>query len=50
MLPEGKSSIEKDCFEKLSPTGVIYAYQHNGQWYPTDDLEKYQKANKEFEP
>ena len=50
MLPEGKSSIERDCFEKLSQSGVVYAYKHNGQWYPTDNLEKYQKANEEFNP
>jgi len=50
MLPEGKSSIERDCFEKLSPVGVVYAYKHNSQWFPTDDLEKYKKADKEFNP
>jgi len=50
ILPEGKSSIERDCFEKLAPTGVVYAYKHNGQWFPTDDLEKYKKAEQEFIP
>ena len=50
VLPEGKSSIEYDCFEKLSPTGVVYAYEHNNQWFPTDTLEKYNKANQEFNP
>lgn len=50
ILPEGKCSIEKDCFEKLAEKGVIYAYVHKGQWYPTDDMEKYNKAKKEFKP
>ena len=50
MLPEGKSSIEKDCFEKLAPLGEISAYQHQGQWFPTDTLEKYSLASVEFTP
>ena len=45
MLPEGKSSIEKDCFEKLAPLGNISAFTHPGQWFPTDTLEKYYHAN-----
>ena len=44
MLPEGKSSIEKDCFEKLAPLRKIQAYIHDGQWFPTDTLEKYYHA------
>ena len=50
ILPDGKSSIERDCFEKLSPLGIVFAYRHNGQWFPTDTLEKYQRADKEFIP
>jgi len=48
MLPDGKSSIEKDCFEKLCQKGVVYAYIHKGRWFPTDTLEKYKKAEKEW--
>jgi len=50
ILPEGKSSIERDCFEKLAEKGVVYAYKHPGQWFPTDTLEKYKKAEQEFSP
>lgn len=50
ILPEGISSIEKDCFEKLCLIGVVYAYRHYGQWFPTDTLEKYKKADEEFNP
>ena len=50
ILPQGKSSIERDCFEKLAKTGVVCAYKHNSQWFPTDTLEKYKKAEKEFNP
>ena len=49
ILPEGKSSIEKECFEKLcGEKGSVYAYQHRGYWFPTDTLEKYKKAEKEL--
>ncbi|MBU0546221.1 nucleotidyltransferase family protein [Patescibacteria group bacterium] len=48
ILPEGVSSIEKDCFEKLAGTGVVFAHIHSAQWYPTDTLEKYNKANAEY--
>ena len=50
LLPEGKSSIEKDCFEKLAPQGKIAAFIHHGQWFPTDTLEKYHRANTFFLP
>ncbi len=50
MLPEGKSSLEKECFEKLAPQEKISAYIHRGQWFPTDTLEKYYDANTHFKP
>ncbi len=50
LLPEGKSSIEKDCFEKLAPLGKIAAFIHQGQWFPTDTVEKYDHANAFFTP
>ena len=48
ILPEGKSSIERDCFEKLASLGEISAFIHEGQWYPTDTVEKYSLACSEF--
>ena len=50
ILPEGKSSMEKDCFEKIAPLGEISAHVHEGQWFPTDTLEKYQHAYDNFKP
>lgn len=50
ILPEGKSSIEKDCFEKIAPHGKISAFIHEGQWFPTDRLELYYFANANFKP
>ena len=49
ILPEGKSSIERDFYEKLQP-GEITAYFHQGQWFPTDTLEKYAEACRHFLP
>jgi len=49
ILPDGKSNIERECFEKLAgENGSVYAFKHNGYWFPTDDLEKYKKAEKEL--
>ena len=50
ILPNGFSMIEKDCFEKLAPKGVIFAYCHTGQWFPTDDVEKYNLCQEQFKP
>lgn len=50
ILPGGASSIERDCFEKLAKQGVVYAFTHRGQWFPTDNLEKYENADEGFEP
>jgi mannose-1-phosphate guanylyltransferase len=41
ILPVGKSSIERDCFEKIVKEGRLFAFPHSGYWYPTDTLEKY---------
>ena len=49
ILPAGKSSIEYDLYEKLM-RGEITAYIHQGQWFPTDTLEKYSIACMEFNP
>ena len=40
ILPEGKCTIEDDCYAVLAKKGVLYAYVHKGQWFPTDDFEK----------
>ncbi|OGH93814.1 MAG: hypothetical protein A2538_02995 [Candidatus Magasanikbacteria bacterium RIFOXYD2_FULL_41_14] len=48
ILPEGVSSIERDCFEKVAKLGRMFAHRHNGQWFPTDTMEKYKRAESEF--
>lgn len=49
-LPDGRSSIERDCFEKIAPLGKMTAFIHRGQWFPTDTVEKYLHAEKHFRP
>jgi mannose-1-phosphate guanylyltransferase len=44
ILPEGKSSIERQCFEILAKEGKVYGFKHEGYWFPTDTLEKYNFA------
>lgn len=49
ILPEGKSNIERECFEKLATKdGKVYAFEHKGYWLPTDTMEKYNKAKDKF--
>ncbi|MFA6424417.1 MAG: nucleotidyltransferase family protein [Candidatus Magasanikbacteria bacterium] len=50
ILPDGFCMIEKDCFEKLAAQGVVFAHHHDGQWYPTDTIEKYTHADENFKP
>lgn len=44
ILPDGKSSIERQCFEPKAKEGVLFAFVHEGYWFPTDTLEKYKFA------
>ncbi len=48
ILPNGFSMIEKQCFELLAKQGMVYGFTHSGQWFPTDTIEKYEKANRKF--
>ncbi len=43
-MPKGKCSIERDCFEKLAPKGEVFGFVHEGQWFPTDNVERYELA------
>jgi len=48
IMPEGKSSIEYDCFEKICKQGKVFAFIHKGKWFPTDNFERLNKAKKEW--
>ncbi len=48
MLPKGYSLIEEAVFPKLSEEGKLYGYVYNGQWFPTDTIERYEKAKNKW--
>ena len=48
ILPIGFSMIEKQCFELLALKGEVFGFKHIRQWFPTDTLEKYRLADREF--
>lgn len=48
ILPNGKSSIEKDFFEKITKKGMVSYSIHEGLWFPTDNIERLNKAKKNW--
>ncbi len=50
LLPEGFSLIEKTAFPALAKAGKLYGFQHKGQWFPTDDLQRLEAARKAWKP
>jgi len=47
VMPNGFASTEKDCFQKISHNN-FFAFLHDGQWFPTDKLELYNKAKEKW--
>ena len=41
-------SLEHDVFPKLAEDGQLICYIHESQWFPTDTMEKYTKAQREW--
>jgi len=48
-LPNTRFSLEKDYFEKVVKNKKIIAFIHKGQWYPTDNFERFFIANKKLD-
>lgn len=48
LIPSGKSMIEQDLFPKLAERKELIGYFFEGQWFPTDNTERYEKAIKEW--
>lgn len=48
MIPDEFNLIEKTLFPLLASGGNLYGFKHFGQWFPTDDLERLQRAEKEW--
>ncbi len=48
MIPKGFSLLEKDIFPKLAKQGKLFGYPFSGQWFDTGNIQRYEKAIKEW--
>src|SRR3989338_1086506 len=48
MIPKGFSMLEKDVFPKLARQGKLLGYPFSGQWFDTGNIQRYEKAIKEW--
>lgn|SRR3989338_6503580 len=48
LIPKGFSMLEKDVFPKLAKQGMLYGYPFSGQWFDTGNMERYEKALKNW--
>ena len=47
-IPDGFAMLEKDVFPKLAAEGKLYGYPFAGQWFDTGNMERYERAIKEW--
>lgn len=45
---KGFSMLERDVFPKIASMGRLYGYKFKGQWFDTGNMERYEKAIKEW--
>jgi len=48
LVPKGPSMIETDVFPQILEQGKLFGYPFEGQWLPTDNTERYERAIKEW--
>ncbi len=48
MIPDGFAMLEKEVFPKLAKMGRLYGYPFDGQWFDTGNMERYERAIKEW--
>ncbi len=48
MIGTGFKMLEKDVFPKLAKQGRLIGYHFSGQWFDTGNMERYEKAIKEW--
>jgi NDP-sugar pyrophosphorylase family protein len=48
MIPDGFAMLEKEVFPKLAKQGRLFGYAFSGQWFDTGNMERYDKALKEW--
>lgn len=47
-IPDGFSMLEKDVFPVLASRGILFGFPFSGQWFDTGNMERYEKAIKEW--
>lgn len=48
MIPDGFSSLEKDIFPKIAKKNKLFGFPFSGQWFDIGNIERYEKAIKEW--
>ena len=48
MIPKGFCSLEKEIFPKLAGQGRLFGFPFSGQWFDTGNLERYERALKNW--
>jgi NDP-sugar pyrophosphorylase family protein len=48
MIPKGKAMFETDVFPRLAKKGRLCGYPFSGQWFDTGNIERYDKAIREW--
>jgi len=48
MIPKGFCSLEKEIFPKLAAQGRLFGFPFSGQWFDTGNLERYERALKNW--
>jgi len=50
LIPNGFSMLERSVFPKVANTGRLFGYPFNGQWFPTDTIERIKIAEENWTP
>lgn len=48
IIPEGFAMLEKHVFPRLASEGKLHGFPFNGQWFDTGNMERYEKAIKNW--
>ncbi len=48
MIPDGFAMLEKTVFPELANQGKLFGYPFSGQWFDTGNMERYDRAIKEW--
>lgn len=48
MVPTGQSSLERDIFPRIAQSGKLFGFPFKGQWFDCGNMERYERALKEW--